>query len=174
MVENKISPVDVIKPIPKGGSWTDEPRSHPWLNPPKMVNVDEIAQKYVDRLSSPEMINSMLDVIETNVPLASMAEALMLSGVARGIHTIDAGLLVMPVIIEMLKTASDMHGVEYIIFPDDGVEESQIPSRVINSAIKKAMAPKENVSKEKAVEPVVNLSGLMARKPTNMENEYGI
>lgn len=174
MVANKLSPVDVIKPVPIGGSWTDEPRSHPWLNPPKMVKIDEIAQKYIDRLSSPEMINSMLDVVETKVPLASMAEALMLSGVAGGIHTIDAGLLVMPVVIEMLKTASEMHGIEYKVFPDDGVEESTIPSRVINSAIKKAMATKENAPEEKAAKPVVELSGLMARKPTKMENEYGV
>jgi hypothetical protein len=170
MIANKLSPVDVIKPVPIGGSWTDQPRSHPWLNPPKMVKVDDIAQTYVDRLSSPEMINSTLDVIETKVPLASMAEALMLSAVAAGIHTIDAGLLVMPVIIEMLKTAADVHGVEYTIFPDDGVEESIIPSRVLNAAMKKAMAPKDNAPEEQVAEPVVNLSGLMARNPTKTEN----
>jgi hypothetical protein len=174
MAANELSPVDVIKPVPAGGSWTDTPKSRPWQNPPKLVNVDEIAQGYIDRMSSAKMINSMLDVLDTKVPLASMAEAMMLSGVAAGIHTIDAGLLVMPVIIEMLKTAADMHGVDYKVFADDGLEESQLSTRVINSAIKKAMTSKETTPEEAVAEPVVELSGLMARKPTKMENVNGI
>lgn len=173
MAANKLSPADVIKPIPAGGSWTDAPKSQAWQNPPKIVNVDDLAQQYIDRMSSAKIINSTLDAIETKVPLASMAEAMMLSGVAAGIHTIDAGLLVMPVIIEMLKTVADMHGVEYKIFDDDGVEESEIPPRVITAAIKKAMTNKEKAPEEVA-EPVVELSGLMARKPTTMENANGI
>lgn len=172
MAANNLSPVDVIKPVPIGGSWTDMPKSHNWLNPPKLVKTDEIAQKYIDKLSSPAVINSTLDVVETKVPLASMAEALMLSGVAAGVHTIDAGLLVMPVIIEMLKTIAEIHKVEYTIFPADP-DDTQIPARVINSAIKKAMTKKETTADETA-QPVVELSGLMARKPTTMENVNGI
>jgi hypothetical protein len=175
MATNKLSPVDVIKPIPAGGSWTEAPKSRAWMNPPKLVNVDEIAQSYIDKLSSAEMMNSILDVVETGVPLASMAEAIMLSSVSVGAHTIDAGLLVMPVIIEMLKTASDIHGVEYTVFPGDG--ESSIPNRVINSAIKKAMSKKEETPVEETAAPVVQLSGLMARKPSAvapMENVNGI
>jgi hypothetical protein len=172
MAANDLSPVDVIKPIPIGGSWTDAPKSWNWLNPPKLVKVDEIAQKYIDKLSSPEIINSALDVVETKVPLASMAEALMLSGVAAGVHTIDAGLLVMPVIIEMLKTIAELHDFEYTIFPADP-DDTQISSRVINSAIKKAMTKKETMPEE-TTKPVVELSGLMTRKPTTMENENGI
>lgn len=174
MDANKLSPVDVIKPIPAGGSWTDAPKSRPWQNPPKLVKVDELAQQYIDRMSSAKIINSTLDVLETKVPLASMAEAMMLSGVAAGIHTIDAGILVMPVIIEMLKTAADIHGVEYKVFADDGLEELQIPDRVISAAIKKAMASKETTSEETTAKPVVELSGLMARKPTTMESANGI
>ena len=172
MAENNTSPFDVIKPIPIGGSLTDAPKSRTWQNPPKLVNVDEIAQKYIDKLSSPAIINSALDVVETKVPLASMAEALMLSGVAAGVHTIDAGLLVMPVIIEMLKTIADIHNVEYTVFPADP-DDTQISSRIINSAIKKAMAKKETMPEE-TTKPVVELSGLMKRKPTTMENKNGI
>lgn len=174
MAANELSPVDVIKPIPAGGSWTDAPKSRPWQNPPKLVNVNEIAQGYIDRLSAATIINSLLDVVETKVPLASMAESIMLSGVATGVHTVDAGLLVMPVIIEMLKTVADIHGVEYTVFPDEGVEESQLAPRVINAAIKKAMASKDVMPEEAESEPVVELSGLMARKPTKMENINGI
>jgi hypothetical protein len=99
--------------------------------------VNEVAQGYVTNLSSASMINSTLDAIETGVPLAALANAMMLSGVASGIHTIDTGILVIPVIVEMLKTTADMHGVKYQVFEDDEGANT-IPDRVVKQAMKKA------------------------------------
>jgi len=160
-----LSPVDVIKPAPPGISWTDEPRSTPWTTPPKLVQVNDVAQGYITNLSSASMINNSLDAIETGVPLAALANAMMLGGVAAGIHTIDAGILVIPVIIEMLKTTAELHGVKYKVFEDDG-DSSVVPDRVVRQAIKKASS---NVVEE-VVEPDVEVAGLMARKPKKMES----
>jgi hypothetical protein len=162
-----LSPVDFIKPVPPGISWTDEPRSTPWSTPPKLVNVSEIAQTYIDGLSSAEMLNSTLDAIDTGVPLAALAQAMMLTGVAKGGHTIDAGLLVIPVIVEMLVTLAEIHGVDYKVFPDEE-GANDIPARVIKNAMKKINEPVQD--SEETVEPIVELTGLMARKPKNMEN----
>lgn len=161
-----LSTVDFIKPVPPGISLTDTPRGTPWNTPPKLVKVSDVAQKYIDGLSSPEMLNSTLDAIETGVPLAALANAMMLTGVASNGHTIDAGILVTPVIIEMLVTLAEMHGVEYTVFPKDP-EEDIVPARVIKNAMKKAGEP---VSEEEEIAPAVELSGLMARKPNKMEN----
>jgi hypothetical protein len=127
--------------------------------------VNDVAQGYVTNLSSASMINSTLDAIETGVPLAALANGMMLSGVASGIHTIDTGILVIPVIIEMLKTTADIHGVKYQVFEDDETA-SMIPDRVIKQAMKKASSDVV----EEVVEPEVELSGLMARKPKKMES----
>ena len=162
-----LSPMDVIKPTPPGISWTAPPKGRGWSTPPRLVKIDEIAQGYINNLSSADMMNSILDVVETKVPLASMAEAIMLSSVHKGIHTIDAGILVMPVIIEMLKTAADIHGVEYTIFSDELTANDEVSPRIVREAIKKASEkPEEAVE---IVEPVVELSGLMSKKP-KMEN----
>ena len=163
----KLSTMDLVKPVPAGISWTAPPKGRPWTTPPKLTDMSEIAQLYIDKLSSAEIMNSILDVVETKVPLASMAEVLMLSGVNSGTHTIDTGILVMPVIVEMLKTAAEMHGVEYIIFSDDEAEKDVVSDRVVRQAIKEATSPKEEPAP--MVEPQVELSGLMSRKP-NMEN----
>jgi hypothetical protein len=163
----KISPVDFIKPVPPGISWTDEPRGTPWSTPPKIVNVSEIAQTYVDKLSSPDTINSTVELIESEVPLAALANALMLNGVSQGAHTIDAGILVTPVIIEMLVTLAEMHGVDYVIFPEDE-DAGDVPARVIKNALKKIKEPM-TVDEEPAA-PAIKLSGLMARKTNNVEN----
>lgn len=159
-----MSPVDFIKPVPPGISWTAEPRSRPWSNPPKLVKVSEIAQGYIDNLSTPSAINNALGAIETGVPLAALANALMLASVASGVHTIDAGILVTPVIIEMLVTLAEIHGVEYQVFEKDP-DEDIIPARIINRAMKKT----STASEEEVVAPVVELSGLMSRN-NKMEN----
>lgn len=161
-----LSATDMIRPVPPGISWTAPPKGRPWTNPPKFVKVSDIAQGYIDNLSSASMMNSIMDVIDTKVPLASMAEAIMLSSVHKGVHTIDAGILVMPVIIEMLKTAAELYDAEYTIFPDELVEGDEIPERVARAAIKKASeAPTKT---EEVVTPRVQLAGLMSKKP--MEN----
>lgn len=160
-----LSTIEFIKAVPPGISLTDQPRGTPWNTPPKLVKVSEVAQKYVDGLSSPEMLNSTLDAIETQVPLAALANAMMLTGVASNGHTIDAGILVIPVIIEMLVTLAEIHGVEYTVFPKDP-DADTIPTRVIKNAMKKAGQP---VAEEEAA-PVVELSGLMARRSNKMEN----
>jgi hypothetical protein len=158
---------DLIKPVPPGISFTDIPRTTPWNTPPKMVKVSDIAQKYVDGLSSPETLNSTLGSIETGVPLAALANAIMLTGVGSNGHTIDAGILVLPVIIEMLVTLAEIHGVEYTVFPKDP-NEDVIPDRVVRNAMKKAAEPLDK--KEVQAAPEIKLSGLMARKPNKMEN----
>jgi hypothetical protein len=159
-----LSPLDVIKPVPPGISWTAEPRSRPWSTPPKFVTVNDVAQGYVNNLSSANMVNSTLDAIETGVPLAALANGMMLSGVASGIHTIDTGILVTPVIIEMLKTIAEIHGIKYQVFEEDE-DAGIIPDRVAKQAMEKASSVVEEV-----VEPKVELLGLMARNPKKMES----
>ena len=160
-----LSPVDFIKPVPPGISFTDAPRSTPWTTPPKYVKISDVASMYVGTLTQPSVINRAIDLIETEIPIASIANALMLTGVAQGTHTIDAGILVTPVIIEMLVTLAEIHGVEYQVFEKDP-DEDIVPDRIIKNALKKASATTDDVVDE----PVVKLSGLMARKPNKMES----
>lgn len=157
-----LTPVDLVMPVPPGVSWTDPEKGRPWTQPPKMTNISDVAQAYVTMLSSDKSISSILSAIETKVPLASLAEGMMLTGVARGEHTIDAGILVMPVIIEMLKTVAEIHGSDNFVFPDDVTEDDIIMSdRVVKKALAKLTEKTADASTET---PVVELTGLMARK----------
>lgn len=160
-----MSPIDFIKPVPAGISWTDNPKSTPWNTPPQLVKVQDVAQRYINTLSSPSVINGMLDVLETGVPIAALANAMMLTGVASNVHTIDAGILVTPVIIEMLVTLAEMHDVDYVVFEKDP-DADNIPARVIRKALQKAKETPAEVVEEPS-EPV--LSGLMSRS-NKMEN----
>lgn len=160
-----MSPADFIKPVPPGIALTDNPRSTPWNTPPKLVKVEDVAQRYIDALSMPNTINGALDVLESGIPIAALANAMMLTGVSGNVHTIDAGILVTPVIIEMLVTLAEMHNIEYTVFEKDP-DADNIPDRVIKKAMMKAQEKPAEVVEE---EPVAVSAGLMARK-NKMEN----
>lgn len=151
--------------VPAGISWTAPAKGRPWSQPPRMVKLSDVAQGYIDNLSSPSMVNSIIDALDTGVPIASLAEMLMLTGVHKGIHTVDAGILVIPVIIEMLVTAAEIHGIEYTMFPGENEDRDIIPDRVIRQALAEA-SKKKDMAEEEMPTPEVQKVGLMSRTTT--------
>jgi DNA integrity scanning protein DisA with diadenylate cyclase activity len=162
MPANKTSPTDVVTYTPPGISWTAPEKSRPWQQPPRYVKVSDVANMYVQLISSEETANEMLDSLETKVPLSSIAESLMLGGVANGMHTIDAGILVMPVIMEMLQTIATFNKIKTVMYADEYDKASSVPNRVAMMAVKQAVSKLE--PKEQEEEPMVKAGGLMSRK----------
>jgi hypothetical protein len=76
------------------------------------------------------------------------------------------GILVMPVIIEMLITIADHNKSEYTIYPDDYDKEAKVSNRVARLAVEKAMKKIEekDVSKEKELPVIKEPKGLMAKR----------
>ena len=165
MEKNKI-PNDAFKSQVPGISWTVPPKSYAWQRPPKFASVAEVAQDYITRLGNKEALDDLLDAIDNGMPIATIAESIMLGGVSSGMHTIDAGILVTPVIIEMLKTAAEVEGIDYHMFLEDKIpkKEKPVPARLINKAIKMAMEnmQEEQISTEPISTPVEG--GLMSKR----------
>jgi hypothetical protein len=140
MAENNV-PQDAFRSQIPGISWTVPPKTYAWQRPPKFTSVAEVAQDYITRLSNKEALDDLLDAVDNGMPIVTIAESIMLGGVSSGAHTIDAGILVTPVIIEMLKTAAEVEGIDYVMFLEDKLpkKEKPIPARLINKAIKMAM-----------------------------------
>ncbi len=161
MQPNKSSPFDVLQPIAPGISCTAPEKSRPWQQPPQLVNIGEVIQRYMDGFSDPEAMSNAIDAIETKVPLSVMAQSIMLNHVSEGVHTMDMGILVMPVLIELLITFADLSKIDYTIFPDEIEKRNIIPVGIARLAMKKAL---EKI--EKTVEEVQETkpAGLMARK----------
>ena len=161
MQPNKSSPLDVIQPVAPGISWTAPEKSRPWQQPPQLVNIGDVVQRYMDSFSDQEVMSNAIDAIETKVPLSVMAQSIMLNHVSEGVHTMDMGILVMPVIIELLITFAELSKVDYIVFPDQIEKQNIIPVGVARLAMKKALE-----SMEKTAEQVQETkpAGLMARK----------
>ena len=132
-------------PIP-GQSLTMELGSRPWQNPARFTTVDETIDYYMERMSSEEFMVQLAEVLEAGVPVTSIANTIQLSSVMEGVHTVDVGMLVLPMIMEMLMMIGDSAGVKY----DKGLENPNKPL-LRDSTIAKAVAEYEAKIEDKDV-----------------------
>lgn len=161
----KLTPADVNRPVPPGISWTDPAKSRPWQQPPRYVKLTDVAQMYMETLMSEEAGNDLLDSLETGVPLSVIAEATMLAGVHSGLHTVDMGILVMPIIMETLKSVAVFNDIETKMYASDYDKEEAVSPRVIKQAIANSINKLKDVEEPPMVmEAAPPMSGLMGRK----------
>ena len=163
--------VSFNRPTP-GMGMTAEVGSRPWQNPPQYATVEEALEWYIPRLVSDEMYEGLVDTMELGIPLTTMADTLQSGGVMQGLHTIDVGMLAMPVIIEMLAYIAEDAGIEYNMGTEKPIDDDKISETKIALAMKKmrnrlpeaieAREEEPEVMEDTPVEPAP--SGLMARR----------
>ena len=160
-----VDQVSLSRPIP-GQSLTHELRARPWQNPPQFNTVEESMDWYLERFDNPEIVQELLSIIEMGIPLSTIANSMQLGAVLQGVHNIDVGVLIMPILIEIMKTLAEKTDTNYVM--GDEPEESDRPSdAVLESALSKIkgmtvedMHEEEDMEEETDEEPV----GLMARR----------
>lgn len=146
-----------IAPIP-GMSLTTEPKSRPWESPPQMTKVSEVVDFYSEKLSNPELMYSILDAVKKGIPIHDISLSMTKVSVMNGRHTVDAGVLVSPVITEMIKTMADLNDVGYSLTQEDVESTTTVDKTIAANAIRNI---KESVKEIKEEEK--QTTGLMAR-----------
>mgnify|MGYP003636983918 FL=1 len=151
-------------PIP-GQSLTTEPKSRPWEQPPKYTTTEEALSFYIPRLSDAELMAPMVDVMEDGTTVVAVADMIQSSGVMNGLHTLDVGILISPVLVELLITQAQLADIEYKI----GTEKSDKPdSSLVRKAVDKSSESyfDESTEEEVMVEetPEVESEGIMSRR----------
>ena len=163
----EVEQVSLSRPVP-GQSLTHELRARPWQNPPQFNTVEESMDWYLERFDNPELVQELLSVIESGVPLGTIANSMQLGAVLQGVHTIDVGMLIMPILIEIMKTLAEKTDTKYVM-GDEPVESDRPSDAVLDSALNKIKGmtieemPDEDVEddeEEMEEEP----RGLMARR----------
>ena len=112
------------KPIP-GQSLTTEPKNVPWEQPPKMAELEDVARYYIERIADDNVIDDFGALCDSGVPLSALVETIYLTGVSKGLHTLDAGMLVAPMIHSFLKAAITDMGIEVIDTDEDPQAEAE-------------------------------------------------
>ena len=101
-----------------GQHMVSELGGRPWQQAPQYTTVDEAIEYYLDRMSSEEFTDQLVDVLEMDVHVTTLANTIQMAGVMDGKHSIDVGMLVMPLLMEMIMLVGDMADVKY----DSGME----------------------------------------------------
>lgn len=146
-----------------GMSLTHKLGDRPWQKPPMYSTVEEAIDYYVERFQNEDVVDSILDVLSLNVPVTTIANSLQTGSVMEGRHTVDIGMLIIPVLMEMIMYIGDKNKVKY----ETGLTRKK--KSVRNSTIAKAIKElKENKGEEpdKQEEEVVmeEPKGLMSRR----------
>jgi hypothetical protein len=154
-------------PVP-GEALTAELGSRPWQQPPQFSTVERAIEYYIPRLTSEEVSSSLMDVLEMGIPVTTVANTMQLAGVMEGKHSVDVGILVMPVLVEMISYMADAAGIEY----DSGTEKTKqkIKSSLVDKALVKLQEEIEEPAEEtesiemEIVEEAEEPQGLMSRR----------
>jgi hypothetical protein len=155
-----IKPEDFLEaPIP-GMSLTTEPGNSPWEQPPQLVTIQEVADFYISKLTEDqEAIDKTLDAIELGVPLESLADGVITFNMMKGIHTIDVGFLVVPIIVELFITLADLNDIKYFITSEDRVKGKVLDRNLVEKIVNSSEAKTEEALQSMA--PVSK--GLMSK-----------
>jgi len=105
--------VQIDAPIP-GMSLTAPVGGRPWQQPPQMATVEESIDYYITKIMDREFLPELLTIIELGVPLTTIANSFQLASVMEGKHSIDVGVLVLPVIVELMITVAEANEIEYV------------------------------------------------------------
>lgn len=152
-------------PIP-GQSLTSELGSRPWQQPPQYNTVEEALDYYIPRLESEEVVEQLLDVLEMGIPVTNVADTMQTAGVMEGKHSVDVGMLVLPVLVELIMMIADSAKIKYT----SGLEkDKRIRGSMVDLAVKKYQdmkneeQPEETMPMEEEEMPEEKTGGLMSR-----------
>ena len=110
MADDRQIPMD--SPIP-GMGMTAPLGGRPWQQPPQMATVEEAMNYYIKKLEDPDFAPELLTVIELGVPLTTLANTMQLSSVMEGKHSIDVGMLVIPILVELMSNMAEANQVPF-------------------------------------------------------------
>ena len=158
-------------PIP-GQSLTAELGARPWQSPARFTTVDDTINYYIQKLNDDAVAIQLLTVLEAKeFSVADLAHVIQLNSIMEGVHNIDVGILVTPIIMEFIMFMAEAEGIDYLtgLEEDDQQLEQAAVNRALTRFRKEADSkteeeedtveqPQDTVSEE---EPT---SGLMSRR----------
>jgi len=167
MLNGQQAPMAMDAPIP-GQSLTAPLGDRPWQNPPQYSTVEQAIQYYMPRLTSDRMAGRLMDMLEMGVPIDTVVDTIQLGGVMEGIHSVDVGMLVSPVLAEAIEQMAKSAEVSYKLMGDETDREAPDDSEIALAMMEAAKSKGESMTEEPVQEAEVveepQPTGLMARR----------
>jgi len=164
MYEDRKEPVFDL-PVP-GMGMTHELGARPWQQPAQYTTIDDVAQLYVAQMQDESFMEQALNLLETKMPVTMIANAMQTTNVMNGVHSIDLGVLALPIIMEMVMLIADTEGVDYVTGTERDIE-AEVSDSSIEVATEKATGEtpitEPDMMEEEQTEETMP-TGLMARR----------
>ena len=160
---NQFDDTSFDAPIP-GMGMTHELGARPWQTPPTYTTVEETSDYYIERMSNPKFKEQLLDVMEMKIPLTTLANTIQLGSVMEGLHTVDVGMLMIPILVETMALIGDSSDIDYVTGMDDvKAERPAMTSRIINDL--------ESKQRESEGMPIEEATESVMEQPTEEQEE---
>jgi hypothetical protein len=150
-------------PIP-GMSMTHELGARPWQTPAQYTTVDEAIEYYMSRMATEEYMEQAVEVLEMGVPVTTIANTMQMAGVMEGKHSIDVGMLVTPLIMEMLMLIGENAGIKY----DDGLSAVEDNTISVTTIEKVRNEMKSRIDEVEDKEEIVDNNKVEVEEPTGL------
>lgn len=121
-------------PIP-GQSLAGEPGNVPWEQPPQLTTIDEVVNYYSEKLTTEDSIASILTLLRNDTPIMTIVRVLTKQSLMNGIHTVDAGFIVTPVLVEIIKTLAEVNDVGYVVESGDMEKGMTVPKSLVEKLL---------------------------------------
>jgi hypothetical protein len=148
------------QPIP-GMSLAGEPGNVPWEQPPMFVELDDVVNYYVEKITEPESVERLLEAMKADASLIDVANTVIKAGMMKGVHSIDVGVIAVPILVELMKTIGDMNDVGYVVEDEDLGGRFQIDEATARQVLKGAV---EDVKEKVEEKPRKGLMGKGAKE----------
>jgi len=116
---------DFGAPIPGNSLFTHPPGDRPWERPSQLNTVEEALGFYFTSLNDADIIDDLMTVLDMGVAIKPVVETMYLSSVMKGIHNLDVGLLVAPVLTEFLATLAKSYDIDFKFTNKNPQEEKE-------------------------------------------------
>lgn len=158
-----IDPKFLGGPIP-GSSLTGTPGNTPWENPPQFAAVEDVIDFYTERLTDEDVAESIVKALESGLTVDSIAEQVITSAGMNGVHTYDAGILVHPVVRELIMYVGDLYAVDYVESYEKQAKNKKVPIDIAKQIAKEiSMEVRKPPMQDTGDRMTGRVGGLMSR-----------
>ena len=162
----KYNPFDA--PVP-GQSLTDSPGNYPWEHSPKHTNINEAAENMFRALTEEDSAMNLLAMLKTGVPVEAITRTLIFTGFVEGKFNPDLGILLAPIVMNMIISIAKRAGLkEIIITMDDNsptkVAEEFLVRKKFDKVVNDLKVEQEKKESETVKEKLPKVAGLMEKE----------
>ncbi len=157
-MEREQNPFDT--PVP-GQSLTDTPKNYKWENPARFPKLEDSSIHIWKELNKKDTLKRVIVLLEAGVSVEAVTRVIVFSGFIEGAFSVDASLLLTPIVQKMIFTIGKAAGVSKIKITNPKKNETEAMIKSLYKARGYIPSSKKMKRAKKAVEE--KPKGLMSR-----------